>query len=408
LEIDSKYVHAWNNKGNALYELGKYNEAIKCYDKAIEIAPKNSDALMMKGMALNYLGVYDEAIECAEKFIEIEGDHAKALALKGEALGYKGRYKEAIECAKKAIEIDNNNDYAWFVKGYAVDYSGDHDTALTCFDKAIEIDPNNADALNGKGIALNYKNRYNEAENYFNVAIRLREKKGKYQDTAYSYLNKSVSLYNLKRDEEEVFDCLAIAKSKSDEAILRNQNDVHAWMIKGASCFKLGLYDMAILCFNKIIIDLNREFDHAWCLKGYVLNYLERYQEALYYFDEALIMNPEDSDYYIGRGISLYALEKYEEAIKCFDKAAHKERAYKDIVFFLKGVSNYGNQFYIEALDDFKEVGCDVNLDGQKHISIGACYYRIGLVEEARNEYYAAIKSNPKLAEAYYNLGGIK
>ena len=27
----------WNRKGNALYNLKKYDEAIKCYDKAIEI-----------------------------------------------------------------------------------------------------------------------------------------------------------------------------------------------------------------------------------------------------------------------------------------------------------------------------------------------------------------------------------
>ena len=383
---------AWNNKGKAFYELGKYNEAIKCYNKAIEIDPNNTDALRMKGMALNYLGKYNETIECAEKAIEIGRDDVDALALKGEALAYKGRYQEAKECAEEAIEKDNDNDHAWFVKGYAIDYSGDHDTAIKCFDKAIEINPNNTDALNGKGITFNYKNRYNEAEKHFNdVIIRLRRKEGRHQDIAYSYLNKSVSLYNLKRDKEEVYDCLALAKGNSDEAILRNKNDIHAWMIKGVSCFKLGLYDLAILCFNNIIIDLNREFDHAWCLKGYVLNNLERYEEARYYFDEALKMNPQDPDYYMGKGMSLYALEEYDEAIKCFGIAAHKDEAYRDIVFIWRGVSNYGKQFYIEALDDFKEVGRNVNLDGQKHIGIGACYYRIGLIDEARNEFYAEL-----------------
>ena len=37
-----------------------------------------------------------------------------------------------------------------------------------------------------------------------------------------------------------------------------------------------------------------------------------------YYFDEALKMNPQDPDYYMGKGMSLYALEEYDEAIKCF------------------------------------------------------------------------------------------
>ena len=37
LKIDQQYFEAWTNKGNALKELDKNDEAIKAYDKAIEI-----------------------------------------------------------------------------------------------------------------------------------------------------------------------------------------------------------------------------------------------------------------------------------------------------------------------------------------------------------------------------------
>ena len=194
-------------------------------------------------------------------------------------------------------------------------------------------------------------------------------------------------------------------KSNSKESISRNPNDAHSWMIMGVSYFKLGSYNAAILCYDKIITDINPEFDHALCLKGYALNFLERYEEALIYFDEAIEMNSKDPDYHMGKGISLYGLERYDEAIICFDKAVHQESAYRDIVFFLKGESNYGKQEYAEALHDFNEAGSDVKLDGQKHNNIGACYHRMGLVEKARNEYELAIESNSKLPEVYYNLG---
>ncbi|MBW9220732.1 tetratricopeptide repeat protein, partial [Methanothermococcus sp. SCGC AD-155-M21] len=50
--IDPKYVYAWNNKGDALYNLGKYNEAIECFNKALEIDPDNDHAKHMKENAL--------------------------------------------------------------------------------------------------------------------------------------------------------------------------------------------------------------------------------------------------------------------------------------------------------------------------------------------------------------------
>jgi tetratricopeptide (TPR) repeat protein len=415
-------------KGKKFYELGEYEEAIKCFDQAeVDICK----ILEEKCISLIYIGKYKEAENCADEAIDKkceEYENALALAIKAEALSYIGQSSNAIKLADKARDKarilppkykKDIDCYALFVKGYALDYSNKHDDALEYFNDAIEEycqDEEAVEALIGKGIALNYKcmirkdkdkNCYEEAEKCFDRAIKLcnENKSARYQDIAYAYLNKSVSLYNLERDKEEVFKCVRKAKSNSKDSISINPNDAHSWMIRGVSYFKLGSYDAAILCYDKIITDINPEFDHAWCLKGYALNYLERYEEALIYFDEAIEMNSKDPDYHMGKGISLYGLERYDEAIICFDKAVHQESVYKDVVFFFKGESNYGKQRYTEALNDFKEVGSDANLDGQKHINIGACYHRIGLVEKARNEYDAAIESNSKLPEAYYNLG---
>ena len=49
---DFNDASALNNKGDALYNLGRYQEAMIYYDKALAIDPKNIDAIKGKQQAL--------------------------------------------------------------------------------------------------------------------------------------------------------------------------------------------------------------------------------------------------------------------------------------------------------------------------------------------------------------------
>ncbi|GAF86109.1 unnamed protein product [marine sediment metagenome] len=62
----------WVHKGIALGRLGKSEEAIKCFDNAIEINPDYEEAWYNKGVALNYLGKSGEAIKCYNKALNIK------------------------------------------------------------------------------------------------------------------------------------------------------------------------------------------------------------------------------------------------------------------------------------------------------------------------------------------------
>ena len=72
----------WYEKGNELLNNGDYNEAIVCYDKAIEIDPEYRDPWYNKGLALAKQSKYEESIECFDKALEIDPDFTPAREAK--------------------------------------------------------------------------------------------------------------------------------------------------------------------------------------------------------------------------------------------------------------------------------------------------------------------------------------
>mgnify|MGYP001373402214 FL=1 len=51
---------------------GRYNNALNLFEQAILLNQKDPDLWNLKGIALRSLGRYDEAIECFNKSLEID------------------------------------------------------------------------------------------------------------------------------------------------------------------------------------------------------------------------------------------------------------------------------------------------------------------------------------------------
>ena len=188
----------WYDKGYTLYNMGKYEEAIQAYDKAIEIDPRYADAWNNKGAVLENMGKYDEAIQACDKAIEINPQFADAWNNKGFALENMGRYDEAMQAYDKVIEIDPQFAYAWNNKGTVFYNFGKYDEAVQAYNKAIEINPLSADAWNGKGSVLYELAKYGEAIQYYDKAIEINPQ----FDIAWD--NKGNALDQIGRHEEAI------------------------------------------------------------------------------------------------------------------------------------------------------------------------------------------------------------
>ena len=59
-------------KGDALVGLGRFDEAMRCYEEAIRLEPDLAEAHAGKGYALVRLGRFDEAIKCYDEAVRLE------------------------------------------------------------------------------------------------------------------------------------------------------------------------------------------------------------------------------------------------------------------------------------------------------------------------------------------------
>ncbi len=76
LKLNPAYLPAWGMKGSTLAALGRYDEAIQCFDRSLELHPS---ALVWhkKGDCCRHLGRRDEALVCLDKALQScpEQDH---------------------------------------------------------------------------------------------------------------------------------------------------------------------------------------------------------------------------------------------------------------------------------------------------------------------------------------------
>ncbi len=261
----------WHNRGTSFSKLGRYEEALRCYNHALAINPRDAYAWNNKGVSLSKLGRYEESLRCYNQALEINPQYAYAWNNKGLSLHSMGSYEEALRCYDQALAINPRDAYAWNNKGNSFSSLGLEEETLCCYDQALSIVPRYAEAWNNKGVTLASLKRYEEALLCYDQALAINPR------YAYACNNKGVTLDSLKRYEE------------------------------------------AILCYDQALA-INPQYAEAGFNKGLDLASLGRHEEALRYHDQALEINPRDAEAWYNKAISEDHLEKIQDATRSYQK----------------------------------------------------------------------------------------
>jgi Predicted O-linked N-acetylglucosamine transferase, SPINDLY family len=114
VKLDSNFVEAFTNLGNAQNALGDFNAAIMSYKEALRRNPNFFEAYYNMGNCLRETHNFDEAITCYKAALHVKPTSAETLTNLGEALQTIGNVTEAENCYRKILELsDPKNAMAW-------------------------------------------------------------------------------------------------------------------------------------------------------------------------------------------------------------------------------------------------------------------------------------------------------
>ena len=372
LEKNSSDFDSWMAKAHIYSSLAwadraGFNESylessLHAVSEALHIQPNNSSALLFQGGALSNLGRYEEALIAFDRAMEIgfppsESWRNEALAEgRGLALAALGRvdeaeksYKDVQDAAKKQLETANSTAEqveSWIHLGMLLQEQGKLTEALQAFDNATALDPKSAFSWKVKGyIQAVWLGRYDEGLDALNRSLDI-------EQSADVWEVKARVLCELGRYDEAI--------DAVNRSLLLDQNLSRTWLVMGHSLREMGRYpeaidayaradgiygeqlysgmgfslahlnrsDEASQSFNKSLNEANLVLArdpmsaYAWFWKGEALRGLGQYHDALQSYERSLEISSEKAiSSWRGMGYALEDLGRVSEAKAAFSRA---------------------------------------------------------------------------------------
>ena len=208
LELLKKHknnLRVYENYGYFLTRQGRYQDAVKIYNEALELVPENAVVLYNLGGVFIYLDLFNKAAEALNKSTKIE-PNAGAYFNSGSMYYFSGDFEKAVEMYKEALRTQPDD--AELLTSIADAYnfsSGEKELADAYYIKAqeralIDVKVNPSDIKNYLVLALSYSHvgnfqKANEmlsicdslgAGDAFSFYVKLRVAVASRDETAYS------------------------------------------------------------------------------------------------------------------------------------------------------------------------------------------------------------------------------
>jgi tetratricopeptide (TPR) repeat protein len=153
----------WKQMGDALLELQRYDHALLSFQHVLKLDPRHQDAAYKSGVLLNDVCRFEEAVACLDVCDDVLPNHAPTLQARARGLLGLKKYERSLADhlrinALRPGDADTLNNI-----GDCLQSLGRGEEALVWFDSALEHLPDSIEILNNKASVLGQLQRFDEA-----------------------------------------------------------------------------------------------------------------------------------------------------------------------------------------------------------------------------------------------------
>ena len=280
----------WNIKGAANEALQKLDEALKAFEIATTLNPRNHEYHSNIGIIFQKQGEFDKSINAYKKALLLKSNHYPAFNNMGVIFEKKGELTEAIDAYKKALKLNPNYVEAHYNIGNVLKTQGKFEKAINKFCKVLRLCPDYVEAYKNLGDIFQEQDRIKEAMEAYDKAL------------------------NIKPNYPEIYNEIGNLFKKQGNIASATK------MFKGA-------------------ISLKPEYIDPYNNLGNVLMEQSYTNEALGMFKRALVIDPNNCNALNCMGVILHKQGDLEEAINFYNRAISSN------TYFIDAINNLGNAF---------------------------------------------------------------
>lgn len=160
-------------EGVAHFEQRQFEEACRCFEQALTLAPDRPSIVGNLGITLFHLQRLPEAIPLLMQATTADPNHVEAWVCLGVAHEARGASMEMVDALSQATRLAPQPASLWLTLGMGHLRLGQVREALESFDRAIEVDPTFVPAWSERGSLLRELNRLDESATCFEKVLEL-------------------------------------------------------------------------------------------------------------------------------------------------------------------------------------------------------------------------------------------